>query len=519
MEGRTGELEEGRDALVSGSGGATQDRSFQKDPEVSSALKGDAGVRGDDSFLSTEEGGRRQVETQFPGEFEESAMEMEAFLLAEPLAAPPQAPHCSAQPLPLQASCEVSTAIPRDLGRPAPPLELPVHALTAGLPMRSFPRDKIKYRSFTDRDLGEVRQLHAENFPFLYDEAFYEYLSSRKAVVVVAVVDRADLEAFRLQHSPEATPERPLPPEDSQNAAPELLVGVVSVFQRGPYIRDERPAARLWSARREQELLNATRREMLHRRERMQDEGCGEAPPGLGEERHVAECNLDGALRGPSAAFSLASRVQAASLFAQDASWRSAEDGGRFVEDHARRAQEQAEAAARRGWIDDDEALRLRPPEYLPDAEVEDLAYVSTLAVAAPFRRLGVASQLLRKVMLFLRSPHNHAPTCTLFLHVAEYNDAAIEFYARHGFEQVQYVADYYAIEDRLYGSFLCAVFLHEDCPSCARAREAAVRAELENTQASGLEQATTDFFQGLGSALRLLGRSIGGMLYQPTPQ
>lgn len=66
-----------------------------------------------------------------------------------------------------------------------------------------------------------------------------------------------------------------------------------------------------------------------------------------------------------------------------------------------------------------------------------------TLGVSPPYRRLGVASELVRRSLAVLAEC---VPECTnVTLHVHVTNLAALTFYERHGFERVEKLVGYYA--------------------------------------------------------------------------
>lgn len=66
-----------------------------------------------------------------------------------------------------------------------------------------------------------------------------------------------------------------------------------------------------------------------------------------------------------------------------------------------------------------------------------------TLGVSPPYRRLGIASELVRRSLAVLAEC---VPECTqVTLHVHVTNLAALAFYERHGFERVEKLVGYYA--------------------------------------------------------------------------
>ena len=67
--------------------------------------------------------------------------------------------------------------------------------------------------------------------------------------------------------------------------------------------------------------------------------------------------------------------------------------------------------------------------------------YIMTLAVLAPYRRLGIASMMLEHLISFAQ---NNKKINEISLHVQTNNDEAIAFYERFEFENVEKVPSYY---------------------------------------------------------------------------
>lgn len=76
-----------------------------------------------------------------------------------------------------------------------------------------------------------------------------------------------------------------------------------------------------------------------------------------------------------------------------------------------------------------------------PPGEVQNL-YILTLALLAPYRRLGIATTLL-SVLLALALSH-HPSVQSVYAHVWEANTDALEWYVRRGFAVESLVAAYY---------------------------------------------------------------------------
>mmetsp|Transcript_43313 Transcript_43313/g.72017 ORF Transcript_43313/g.72017 Transcript_43313/m.72017 type:complete len:179 (-) Transcript_43313:183-719(-) len=67
--------------------------------------------------------------------------------------------------------------------------------------------------------------------------------------------------------------------------------------------------------------------------------------------------------------------------------------------------------------------------------------YIMTIGVLAPYRRLGIGTQLLQQVL----HACSQQPDCeAIYLHVQVNNDDAIDFYQRFGFSVGDVVKDYY---------------------------------------------------------------------------
>ena len=64
-----------------------------------------------------------------------------------------------------------------------------------------------------------------------------------------------------------------------------------------------------------------------------------------------------------------------------------------------------------------------------------------TLGVLAAYRKRGVASQLLEKV---ISATKDYPELDQIFLHVQISNNDAIAFYTKHGFEQGEMLENYY---------------------------------------------------------------------------
>ncbi|KAL3133406.1 hypothetical protein ABBQ38_007274 [Trebouxia sp. C0009 RCD-2024] len=73
----------------------------------------------------------------------------------------------------------------------------------------------------------------------------------------------------------------------------------------------------------------------------------------------------------------------------------------------------------------------------------EDIIYILTLGVTEQFRHLGVASQLIQKVIQYAKGR-----LCrSVYLHVIDYNEAALNLYAANKFEVLATLRNFYHID------------------------------------------------------------------------
>jgi ribosomal protein S18 acetylase RimI-like enzyme len=80
-------------------------------------------------------------------------------------------------------------------------------------------------------------------------------------------------------------------------------------------------------------------------------------------------------------------------------------------------------------------------PKRKKDTPDEPSLYISTIGTLAPFRNHGLATTLLREVMW--RAVQDYG-TSTVTAHVWEANEEARAWYAKLGFQEAKYEADYY---------------------------------------------------------------------------
>ena len=502
----------------------------------------------------------------------------------------------------------VSSAIPTDGGRAPPVLQLPVHQEVAGIPS-SLLKPLVSYRLADADDWQQLQQLHAEAFPFDYDDAFYSYICSGKGFALVASVQLEDIRRLRQQQEKqqqqqqeeqqggeeEGTPilngepasapssacnnrresattaeaaattadsdegeQLPSSPhswhagttnshsrliqyqQEQQDHPQELLVGVITVSQSSTYIRPEdSEAVRQWLEQKEQHLgeaaaaaaataddVAAVKSSAKEAGDKPEDSPCAAA-----QREDAVPCRMHPAAE-QQIMFNLPSLIAALSPDTSSPVTAAGEPpyntcGGGSVPSAAHdgppAGAHRTEAPAIGAPADGQSRgppMRAPAPQSLlpsglcPDPEVRDLAYVLTLAVAAPFRRHGVAADLLKHTVAFFRSVYNPAATAALYLHVADYNAAALSFYLKNGFTSISYIPSFYCINDKYYGSYLCSLHLHELCSCCRRSREQEAQKhqraqEFIDRHAGGLVRG----IEGLGRALKAVGKSVSAFL------
>lgn len=120
------------------------------------------------------------------------------------------------------------------------------------------------------------------------------------------------------------------------------------------------------------------------------------------------------------------------------------------------------------------------------------VAYILTLGTDEAHRRRGLASALLARTLsecqarwlclpgLHQLTPHAQADhrCLLLYLHVITYNDAALAFYARHGFQMLRRENQFYVIRQEHYDAFALGVYLNGgSAPSTASTAVSALHA------------------------------------------
>lgn len=84
--------------------------------------------------------------------------------------------------------------------------------------------------------------------------------------------------------------------------------------------------------------------------------------------------------------------------------------------------------------------------------------YIMTLGTVKEFRKLGLATKLLKKVMDMVQEDRECG---TLYLHVITFNVAAIRFYEKLGFYRVKEMKNYYCIDNQSYNCYVYAKYYH----------------------------------------------------------
>lgn len=127
------------------------------------------------------------------------------------------------------------------------------------------------------------------------------------------------------------------------------------------------------------------------------------------------------------------------------------------------------------------------------------MAYILTLGTDEAHRRRGLASTLLTRALAECKArvKRNGAPAVRdadakdahaqavhhcrlLYLHVITYNDAALSFYARQGFQTLRREAAFYEISQQRYDAFALGVYMNGgSAPSAASAMVSALHAAM----------------------------------------
>lgn len=95
------------------------------------------------------------------------------------------------------------------------------------------------------------------------------------------------------------------------------------------------------------------------------------------------------------------------------------------------------------------------------NCEDHHVCYIMTLGVLDEFRRLNIGSNLIFDVINFAL----YNPKCVcVYLHVIEYNNAAIKFYKKNLFEEVATINNFYDLNKQKYSSkVFCRILKKEE--------------------------------------------------------
>ena len=76
----------------------------------------------------------------------------------------------------------------------------------------------------------------------------------------------------------------------------------------------------------------------------------------------------------------------------------------------------------------------------------ETQLYIMTLGVLEPYRRCGVATQMLEYILNLVKDDKEFADLLTVVIHVQTNNDVALAMYKKHGFEITGHKENYYQV-------------------------------------------------------------------------
>ena len=94
--------------------------------------------------------------------------------------------------------------------------------------------------------------------------------------------------------------------------------------------------------------------------------------------------------------------------------------------------------------------------------------YIMTLGVLEPYRRCGIATQMLEYILDLMKTDEEFKELLTVVIHVQTNNEAALSMYKAHGFEITGHKDDYYKVRPFLLSLLLSRVFLSFRFPSSA---------------------------------------------------
>jgi len=93
----------------------------------------------------------------------------------------------------------------------------------------------------------------------------------------------------------------------------------------------------------------------------------------------------------------------------------------------------------------------------------QELMYITTLGVIDEYRKKGIATILLKKLVEFCET--ERPSINAIYLHVLTTNYAAIKFYEKHTFTCVRKLLNYYDLGDHSLDSFIYIMYINEGLP------------------------------------------------------
>ncbi|CBZ52860.1 Acetyltransferase, GNAT family protein, related [Neospora caninum Liverpool] len=163
-------------------------------------------------------------------------------------------------------------------------------------------------------------------------------------------------------------------------------------------------------------------------------------------------------------------------------------------------------------------AVALNFPNLQADESVSDLAYILTLGVAEEFRQKGLAQELIQRTLAYFACPClNKLPTRAVFLHVVEYNHAAVHFYEKQKFQAIEHSRDFYHIYGSVHGSFLYAFNLTEldsrcECSVATEAKRSRGFAAVKAFTSGNIQEGVQWGLVGVQNAFRKVGETLGNL-------
>lgn len=101
---------------------------------------------------------------------------------------------------------------------------------------------------------------------------------------------------------------------------------------------------------------------------------------------------------------------------------------------------------------------------YELEKSAKDLVYIMTLGVIKSYRKMGIASSLIQRVLDYAST----IPTCrAVYLHVITNNVNAISFYEKSSFQCLQRVKDFYYINEHHYDALIYIYYVNGGRAPC----------------------------------------------------